>query len=491
MTKDVYSRAVHGVRWIGFSKIIAQAAAWVSTIFVIRLLSPADYGIMSMAGLVTILAGMLLDAGLGAAFVQRREVPEPVLRSAVTALMIGSAFAILIVQLIASPIAAFFSEPKLAPVLRLISLQFILSALLVVPNALLTAQMRFRELAISQAAFTIIQCLATVALAVFGAGVWSLVIGTLIGSLIRLILLHRQAPPPKGLSWDFSLLRPYLAFSSYLVAQRFAWFWVEQADQFVIGRLMGAAPLGTFSVAKNLAQMPLDRTAEIVNQVSLPSFAAVQGDLERWERGFTKLIRLASAVSFPIFWGMAAVAPTAIPIVLGDKWSSAIVPFMLICAILPLRTAHSLSSTALLAIGRADVSFKTVMLWAAVLTPMFVFGVSYGLEGIAAAWAIGFPLIYLVSAYIISKALRLHWRTMLLPMAAPMIAAAGCAVAARGFELISSQWLSFPLMQLIGQVIAGAIVYIILLRLTSPRLFGEMSDVVLRMTGRNREPVSP
>src|SRR5947208_7981286 len=67
---SLFHHAVHGVRWIGISKLITQCFTWVSTIYIIRWLEPGDYGIVAMAGVVTMFAGEVLDATL-TALVQR------------------------------------------------------------------------------------------------------------------------------------------------------------------------------------------------------------------------------------------------------------------------------------------------------------------------------------------------------------------------------------------------------------------------------------
>lgn len=486
-TAGLFGRAVSGVRWIALSRLIVQLVTWVFTLVVIRLLKPADYGLISMAGLVTTLASMLLDAGLGTAFVQRRNVSADVYRAAATALLIGAAGAITIIQVAAAGIARYFSAPLLDPVLRLYSLQFLFSALMVVPSAILTVEMRFRELAIVQIVFGVGQALMTILLALLGAGVWALVGGVLFGAILKSLLLIKYAAPPRGFSGRFSLLRPYVRFSGFLLAQRVLWFWAEQADVFFIARSLGPVPLGTFSVAKNLAQMPLDRVGEVVNQVALPSFAAVRGDMATWLLGYRKLIRLVSAASYPIFWGAAAVAPVALPLVLGNKWADTVVPFALVCLVLPLRVAHSLTVTALLAIGRADVSFKTVAVWALVLSPLFVVGLRYGVTGVALAWALGFPVVYLCCIGIMARDLKIPIRALVSPMLGPCTAGALSA-----FVALASGWLCRGLLPSIAvlfiQTMLSIAVYVAFIRLGLAPLYRELRELFAQLVRRRSLP---
>jgi teichuronic acid exporter len=482
-SSGLLSHVISGARWIAISKIVSQVFMWIVTIYVMRLLQPEDYGLVAMSGILTILAGMLLDAGLGAAFVQRRDVNAAVYAAGNTMLLGGALLAIVIAQLLASPVATFFSEPVLEPVLRVASIQFIFGALAVVPVAQLSNQMRFRELALAQAASGVGSSIITLLLAMSGAGVWSLVVGVLAAALIRMLAAMWYAGFLTGFSTKLSVLRSYARFSLNLLAQRLAWFWVEELDQLIVGRVLGAGATGTYSVARNLSHIPLDRTAEVVNQVALPSFSSIQDDPERCKSALRKLISVSSVLSFPIFWGMGAVAPEAVPFLLGEKWADVVVPFMIFCLILPLRTAHALTSTVLLALGRADLSLHNVLVWAGVLSPLFLIGANYGLAGVAAAWAVGFPIVYLISAYLLKRGLHIPAAVLLTPMAAPAASAALCVAAVFACELFLAA--SIPVVALLAvQVISGGVAYVVALRVLSLRQFRDAEDVCYRLIGR-------
>lgn len=478
----LFRRAVVGARWIGVSKTISQCLTWAITIVVVRLLDPSDYGIMATSGLLTVLAALLLDAGLGIAFVQRKDTSIDVYRSANTALVISTFVAILVVQALALPAAVFFSEPQLEAVLRVSSLQFLPGALCVVPAAELTRQMRFGEIGIANAIAGVSAGLITLMLAYSGAGVWALVVGTMCSAVFRLACYCWRLGSFYGFSSRLAVLRSYLAFSSRLIAQRFVWFWVDQGDLLVVGRLLGAAPLGAYSVAKNLSQIPLDRTAEIVNQVALPAFSAVQNDHARWQDALRKLLRLTSVGAFPLFWGMAAVAPVALPLLLGDKWAAAVVPFALLCVVLPLRTATAFISTVLLALGNAGAAMRIMLIWAAVLMPLVVLGAKWGIVGVALAWALGFPIIYLLIVMMVSRAMGVPISTLVAPMMPSAIAGAACAAAALGTQWLLQAEVSQPV--LLGlQILAGAAFYAAVLLLFARRTAFEFANLIASLLG--------
>jgi hypothetical protein len=139
----------------------------------------------------------------------------------------------------------------------------------------------------------------------------------------------------------------------------------------------------------------------------------------------------------------------------------------------------------LFALGRADVSFKIVLVWAAVLSPLFLVGVRFGVVGVAAAWAIGFPFVYLLGARLVAKSLSIPQASLWTPMLAPAISAAGCV----GVVLIVHTLLAGELRPsaiLTLEVVGGAITYGFLLRVLSRSAFDEILDLLRRLAGRGQ-----
>lgn len=454
---------------------------WLVTIYVMRHLHPADYGLMSMAGILTVFANIFLDFGLGAAFIQKQNVSLEIYKSANFLLFLIACAAILIVNVFAGPVSSFFSVPLIEPVLRVSSIQLLFSAMTILPNIILINEMRFKEASLIQAAAGIGSSLVILGLVNAGMGVWALVLGGVSASLMKLLSYYWYTGLI-GFSRNLSCLIQFRSYSSYLIAQRMAYFFIDQIDLFAIGRFLGAVPLGVYSVARNLSHIPLDRMAEIINQVTFPSFAARQYDADCWQEALQKLIRLGSAVSYPIFWGMAVTAQIALPLILGKKWEGVVLPFILFSVILPLRAIYAFKITVILALGRADLVFKSFLLLGAILSPAFLVGLFFGVEGVCAAWVIGFPLVYISFATMISRSLNIRVLNLFIPMAAPAIASFGCVIAVIGSSLLLWDLISHVIL-LVLQMLIFILVYLILLRLIGRLVFDEVKEFLAQMIG--------
>ena len=134
---------------------------------------------------------------------------------------------------------------------------------------------------------------------------------------------------------------------------RLSWQLVYQSDVLIGARRLGSVDIGAYSVALQLATLPMQRIMGVINQVVLPAVARLQDERERLRRRLLEGCRILTAFSVPVLWGMSATSPEIVGVALGPKWSSAVLPLQLISLVVPLRMVSAAFSTANLGIGRA------------------------------------------------------------------------------------------------------------------------------------------
>ena len=481
---DTYQRVIGGLRWIALSRVLAQGSAWLITLVTVRLLTPFDYGIMAMSGVLTMFAGLLIDGGLGPVLVQRKDITEDVMRSANGGLLLIAGGAVLAVQLVALPAALFFREPQLELLLRVAALQFPIGALTIVPASMLASRMNFRAQAITHVVSGLAQGLLTIGLAVTGYGYWALAYGALFGALVSTVMLNAYANTPLLPSMRFGVLRPYLRFARYTMGDRFLYYFVQQTDSMIVGRLLGTHQLGSFAVAKQISHLPLDKIGDIASQVTLPAFSRIQNDKAAVAEGVRRLVQFGAVISFPIFWGLMAIAPVAVPTLLGPGWGHTTLPIVAFCSMLPIRTTWTLLARVVVGVGRPEVSFRNQLLWPFIVLPSLIIGAHWGVPGVAIAWALSFPVMFAVSTRRIAAVLSMTWSALLVPLVRPATAAGAMAALVWIIDTsIASQLPNFARL-MIGTG-AGAATYVLALRLISPTIFRETVEFVFRFVGRN------
>ena len=178
MDMSLRSQALSGLRWTVSVRLLSQLVTWVITLAVIRLLTPADYGLLAMATVFVAFLSMFSELGLGAAIVQKKDVDEGLLKRAFALILIVHFSLAAMLALAAPLIADFYAEPRVTSVIRVLSLQFILGAFAVIPDAQLQRRMEFRNRSLLDFFGAVLASGVTLFMAMAGSGVWALVAGS-------------------------------------------------------------------------------------------------------------------------------------------------------------------------------------------------------------------------------------------------------------------------------------------------------------------------
>ena len=395
MPMSLRSQALSGFRWTASVRLLSQLITWVITLAVIRLLTPADYGLLAMATVFVAFLAMFSELGLGAAIVQKAQVDEPLLKRAFGLILVIHFSLAALLALAAPLIAAFYAEPRVTPVIRVLSLQFLLAAFAVIPDAQLQRRMEFRNRSLLDFSGAVLASGTTLLMALAGSGVWALVAGSLTAQAFKTIGINCLSP---FMRWpDFSLqgMRSLLQFGGNFTAVQVFWMFLSQVDVLICAKWLGNEVLGFYSVAMQLASLPSQRISGLVNQVAFPTFARMQGELAKVGSNVLSGVRMLSFFSFPVLWGMSSVAPEIVEVILGEKWALATVPLQALTLIMPLRITGNFVATAVQGVGRSDIVLRSVV-WASFVTPpVFLAGVyGWGLPGLSLAWLVASPLSF-------------------------------------------------------------------------------------------------
>jgi len=455
---------VSGMAWTAALRWPAQVISWIATAYAARQLSPAHYGLVSMAMIAIGLVRMVEDFGLDAILVQDRTiVGERQARLAGFIVCAGVVLCALFVAL-SHPVALFFAEPQVAPIVALLSVLCVFDALQVVPRAQLQREMRFARLAWAQ----FLQVIVTQGTLVIGAhqgwGVWALVCNTLAGSLAVTLLLIVWCP--YSLRWPRhvqSLARP-LVQGWRVLASRIAYYAYSNADQVIVGRVLGKESLGAYSFATTLSTTLSQEIASVVSRVVPGIFSAVQSNPGELRRYFLILTELVAYLTLPISLGLALTADYAVHIVLGPQWDAVVVPLQILCIYAGLYTSQLLIGPVLMWTGQ----FRANM-WCSVLAGIglpigFWAGTQWGLPGVAWTWSIVFPIVNLPAMVISFRTLGAGFGAWLSALAPAAVGCVVLSVALLGTRAALPTDVSVPVAAMLA-VAAGAVGYLLALGL--------------------------
>lgn len=420
---------ISALKWSALGKGASQVVSWVITIYVIRLLSPADYGLMAMVMVVIAFISTFNEFGLGAALIQSREISDEKIGAIYGAtLLLGAGLSALLA--LASPlISAFFDEPHLSLLLSVAGLQFFINATIVVPESMMKRGLRFKPLSIIYLIGVLSASLTTLVLALLGHGVWALLLGNMAGAVVKAGLLIMHNPNRVAPNLRLRSATAFLSFGGYMTANRFLAYFVSQADVLIGAKLLGKEMLGLYTVALELASLPLDKVMGAVNPVIFSAVSRMQDKRPALQEGLLKAFRWMAYLTFPLIAGLAVVAPEFIPLVLGSAWTGAILPLQLISMVIPLKLINALLSTAVNGVGRADVGLHNTLVAAVVLPTVFLIGAHWGAHGLAMAWVVGMPVVFVLNFRRSSLAIGITARQVLRALWLPTLSVGSMVLA--------------------------------------------------------------
>lgn len=392
----VGKKVVSSLSWLVVTRFSAQLITWIVTIIVIRLLTPGDYGLMAMAMVSISLFSLLNEMGMGSVLVQKKDLDKGTVEHVFGVLLIVNIALYVLLFLAAPSLAEFFKESRLTTVIEVLALQFLLGSLSVVPSSILRHRMDFRRKSLVDFSSMIAGSFSTLGFALAGQGVWSLVFGQLISVTVGTIGMNfvvRQWYKPR---FSLSGIKEIWKFGGLVTLNRVLWFFYSQADTFIIGKILGKESLGFYSVARDLASLPMDKVMGILNEVGFSAFSRIQHDRNLVNAHLCKAARILSFIAFPVFFGISSVTPEIVQAFLGEKWNQCVFPMQIISAIIPLRMLANITAPALFGIGRPDISVYTLLIACVIMPVAFIIGVNWGINGISLAWVLAFPLQFLI-----------------------------------------------------------------------------------------------
>jgi O-antigen/teichoic acid export membrane protein len=458
---ELLERVASGLVWKIASQGLAQALSMVSVVVLARLLSPRQFGIAAMAEVASAFVISYADAGLGLALVRKEAITEAD-RSTVfwASCTLGAAMAGICVAL--APLAAsFYHTPSVKPLLDVLSLSFFFTGLGSTHRSLQLRSMNFRVLEIRIMASGVAGAAVTIALAGAGDGPWAIIIGDVTGAAISTTLLLALGGWRPKLVFRWSSLRELAPFGLRFVGGVTFQALNTNVDNVLVGRVLGQAALGVYSLAYSVILVPLSRLAAPAHQLLSPAFARMQDDARGLAAGWIRATRLMLLVFLPLMLTIAAVAPDLVHLLFGRRWDAAVPVIRVLAPVCALLSLQGVADVALQAVGRMRTFLRMNALSFALNMVGFLIGVRFGLVAMALALAIS-TLVFM-AVYLTAVA-----RLLKIPVAALPFAVGGVALAAGAllicelavYDLCRSASVPWSL-QMLATVFAGLVAFLL------------------------------
>lgn len=454
---------VSGFAWEGTSKLIVQIAAWVSTIWVARLLTPEDYGLIALSGIITGLGLTISSIGLSSALVNSKNLSQQTISNSFFIGMLLAAFIYFIIYLIAPLAAQYYEQPELTKLIRVASLIIIFSGLGVAPRALIMRKLQFKYTAIINVYSSLFMTGLSLYMAFNGYGYWSLVIPSLVFEIINtssfFVISKIRIGPPRQL-WQ---TRSIYLFAANILISRIIKYFNGQWPVAISGQLLGTIATGYLQMAMTLAALPMSKIGDIFQSILFPVFSRIQSDRARASIVFLKIHKVLMVVTMPMFVGIAIVADELIVLMLGEKWAPIIMPVQILCVINIFSISAAIIPKVIEGMGdsKSNILFQGYIF---ITLPLFLYvGATYGLTKMLFSWLASMPLGYCILLYTLMKALDVNLVTYFKTLWTPLFAC-GAMLCANYFtepyilSFTNSLWLI-----LVAKVCIGVVSFIVVL----------------------------
>ena len=399
--------------WRSGTQILAQVISWGSTLAVIRILDPADYGLFAMTQVVLVFLSFLNGYGLASSIVQSDELDPVRLRQAFGALLLLNG-SLAILQFLLAPLAAeYYRQPIVADLLRMQAVIYLATPFIVLPEALMARNLEFKKTALVNLLSAVVGAIVALSCAWSGLGVWTLVYAAIAIFWTQAIGLFLAAKMYIWPSFNFGGAGDMFKFGGTVMLAHIFWTIQSQSDVFIASRWLTPYEVGLYAEAVFLTALLASKFIPPLNEVAFPAYSRIRSDLVALKRSFLKAVRLIMLVACPIYLGMAASAEELVHVVLGEKWLAMVPLISVLALVMPLVTLQILFAPLNNALGRPEIAARVTMFGAAVMSLSFWIGVQFGLMGLAYAWVAGMPLLTAFTFYLSKGHLQLGVGEML------------------------------------------------------------------------------
>ena len=461
-----------------------QSASYLVFVVLALLLTPHDFGIVSLAASWVALLSVFGELGFGAALVQRSEINSGHLSTTFVLNLVAGAALTLIGVAIAGPLARFFHAPEAAPVLVVLSAGFILNAPSLTQVALAQRELRFRQLALRDTAAAIVGGVTGIVLALSGWGVWSLVAQTLTTTLVGSALLWRLSSwRPRAAEVSLARAGELWGYSSKIFWFNVFKYFAQNCDRLLVGYLAGPILLGVYTFAYRLVVSPVATSIGAIGNYLFPRFARLQHDRPAVREVYLRTTGAVTTVLLPALALAAVIAPLAVPAVFGSRWAGGVILVQLFTVVAAAQLLISPAGQLMKALGRPGWMFAWSVFFTAITLGLLAVGSTRGNDGIGAGLALAHLVGVGVAGTLIVRLLGCRWSDLARAASHGLILAAGTGAAALALVTL----LPAPgTARLVLAVVAGVLISAGGIRRLNPGLWRTFTS---GLVGKRVEPV--
>jgi O-antigen/teichoic acid export membrane protein len=380
--------AATNARWIGAIQLSKIGVQLLSLVVLSRLLTPADFGLVALASAVSTFALLFRDFGTAPAIIQAPELDEAT-KSAAFWLNTGLGLALGVLVAALSPVlATVMRAPNLTGLLLVLAATFPIAGTGIVHQALLERASRFAVIARIEIVSLVSGFVVAIVAALAGAGAYSLVLQTVTITLLTTLQLFASASWTPSAIGSLARMRGLWRFSRDMLAFNVVNYFARNADSLIIGRFLGAAPLGVYSLAYRTMLFPLHNLTFVATRALFPVMSRSQSDLPSIASMYLRSVSVISFFTAPLMAGLFILREPFVNALFGPSWHAVADVIAWLAPVGFIQSIVSASGPVFMSLGRTATLLRLTLIASSLHVVGFVVGVRWGLTGVAACYCV-------------------------------------------------------------------------------------------------------
>jgi O-antigen/teichoic acid export membrane protein len=480
------NKTIAGLIWSLTETVASRGIQFIVMIILARFLSPAEFGIIGMIMIFIEVSNSFIDSGFSQALVREKDSSQKDF-STVFFFNLFVAIILYVVLFFSAPvIVTFFNEPKLLWIVRVVGINLIINAFTIVQRTVLIKKVDFKTQTKIHTVAAILAGAIAISLAYYGFGVWSLVANMVFSQFFQSVFLwlfNRWIP---SLIFSKDSFKRLFAFGSKLLMSGILDKIYHNIYYVVIGRFFSAADLGYFTNARKFKDILATTVTSSIQRVTYPVLSSIQEENERLKAGYKKMMRGTVFAFFPIMMGLAAAAEPLIVLTLGQQWYPSVVYLQLLSFAGMLYPLHAMNLNVLKVKGRSDLFLRLEIIKKVNISIIIilVIGFGWGIIGLLIGMIVSSYLAYCINTYYSAKLIDYRIKEQVFDLLPAYIASIIMGITVYGVRFVLP---GGYLMQLIFQILIGAIVYILISAIIRIPEFKNGKDFVWKFLNNRKQ----
>ena len=379
MAESLKKKTAKGVIWSSVERFSVQGVQFVVMLVIARILDPKDFGLVGMLTIFLAIAQSLIDSGFSQALIRKQDRTEVDNSTVFYFNIVVSVLLYLILFTIAPWVAAFYNEPQLTGLMRVLCLVIVINSFAVVQRVIYSASINFRIQAKASFFAAFVSGLFGVLLAKMGFGVWTLVWQQLMNATICTLLLWAYSTWHPQFLYSWKSFKELFAFGSKLMVSGLIDTIYGNLYALIIGKVFNAASLGYYAQADRFTRLPSANIGVIIQRVTYPVLCTMQDDDEKLRENYRRLLRVAAFIIFPLMCVLAGLAYPLVEVILGSKWEFTATLIIPICFNMMFYPIAAINLNLLQVKGRSDLFLRLEIIKKIIGVTFLIFSVPFGL----------------------------------------------------------------------------------------------------------------